>query len=625
MGQCVSREDPFRNGQMVVGALHPPQNPSLSDTSQDNNSRTELSDSVFPSEQEVSIDEARMVNFSQIHGTISNKKSSIRMSLRKSSIASLLPKVKRSSSKNKKVQDNQLSAAFNMSSVDFKIAMLDINSASEEELMTLSGITRHIAHEIIEHRNAIGAFKKVEDLALVSGVGAAKLQAIKPEICVSRKLPSIGASVTTMDASVCSFNVNSDSASVTSSPKPSERHRRRKRDPVNINTASIFQLMTVEGITQELAAHTVHYRDRKGPFKTVYDLRKVAGFNTRLISALGPYLTTEKTYTTNGHTAQNGHTLSHRRTASLPSGPLFSSRGSVPSTPVFKNPSPVFPSLSQFTRALDETRNSFDADTIDHQNGNELPCENALRVLSWNMDSLTMEKARNPGIIHVLAELLLRYHIRVAVIQGILDPLVIQTLCEDINKHEGIEHPYAFTSDGDVGYLHQGTLEICCSPLVGSNLPAVSLATVENNNATFALVTSSFTNLSADHASTLIPQYIKAILDCSLTERIICLADFSHLNHSPYVEQFQDLGYRPIIAKDGSTSFIQGKLDANDQMVCNILVNRFAQKALTGQLGTIREGLTHLLIPNGWSWNGPASIYCPIWIELKTEEVDGSS
>lgn len=69
----------------------------------------------------MSIDEARMVNFSQIHGTISNKKSSIRMSLRKSSIASLLPKVKRSSSKNKKVQDNQLSAAFNMSSVDFKV------------------------------------------------------------------------------------------------------------------------------------------------------------------------------------------------------------------------------------------------------------------------------------------------------------------------------------------------------------------------------------------------------------------------------------------------------------------------------------------------------------------------
>ena len=29
--------------------------------------------------------------------------------------------------------------------------MLDINAASEEELMTLSGINRPIAHEIIEH------------------------------------------------------------------------------------------------------------------------------------------------------------------------------------------------------------------------------------------------------------------------------------------------------------------------------------------------------------------------------------------------------------------------------------------------------------------------------------------
>ena len=60
--------------------------------------------------------------------------------------------------------------------------------------------------------------------------------------------------------------------------------------------------------------------------------------------------------------------------------------------------------------------------------GNELPCENALRVLSWNMDSLSVEKARNPGIVHVLVELLLRYHIRVAVIQGIQEPLALQTV-----------------------------------------------------------------------------------------------------------------------------------------------------------------------------------------------------
>ena len=70
-----------------------------------------------------------------------------------------------------------------------QIVMLDINQASEEELMTLTGITRSIAQQIVEHRNAIGAFKKVEDLALVSGVGAAKLSIIKPEICIGKRVP----------------------------------------------------------------------------------------------------------------------------------------------------------------------------------------------------------------------------------------------------------------------------------------------------------------------------------------------------------------------------------------------------------------------------------------------------
>ncbi len=40
----------------------------------------------------------------------------------------------------------------------------------------------------------------------------------------------------------------------------------------------------------------------------------------------------------------------------------------------------------------------------------------------------------------------------------------------------------------------------------------------------------------------------------------------------------------------------------------------------SGSFGVIRDGLTHILIPNGWSWNGPASLYCPIWVEFKEDE-----
>lgn len=47
--------------------------------------------------------------------------------------------------------------------------------------------------------------------------------------------------------------------------------------PVNVNTATIFELMSVPGLTQEMAASICHIREKKGPFKSVDALRKVKG------------------------------------------------------------------------------------------------------------------------------------------------------------------------------------------------------------------------------------------------------------------------------------------------------------------------------------------------------------
>jgi competence ComEA-like helix-hairpin-helix protein len=69
---------------------------------------------------------------------------------------------------------------------------MNINIATEEELMTLPGITRAVAQSIVEYRRAIGRFNKPEDLALVSGVGAEKLALIRPEICVRKRITEHG-------------------------------------------------------------------------------------------------------------------------------------------------------------------------------------------------------------------------------------------------------------------------------------------------------------------------------------------------------------------------------------------------------------------------------------------------
>lgn len=64
---------------------------------------------------------------------------------------------------------SNLSHTFSFSAINENVELINVNHASEEQLMTLSGITRQVAQAIVDHRQAIGRFKKVDDLALVSG------------------------------------------------------------------------------------------------------------------------------------------------------------------------------------------------------------------------------------------------------------------------------------------------------------------------------------------------------------------------------------------------------------------------------------------------------------------------
>ena len=65
--------------------------------------------------------------------------------------------------------------------------LVDLNKATEEELMTVNGISRLIARSIVEYRTAIGGFKQLQDLALVSGVGAAKMATLCQELTISEE------------------------------------------------------------------------------------------------------------------------------------------------------------------------------------------------------------------------------------------------------------------------------------------------------------------------------------------------------------------------------------------------------------------------------------------------------
>jgi competence protein ComEA len=61
-------------------------------------------------------------------------------------------------------------------------ATININSASVEELVSLTGIGPAKAQAIVEYRDANGQFRTKEDLLQVSGIGTATLEKIAGQI-----------------------------------------------------------------------------------------------------------------------------------------------------------------------------------------------------------------------------------------------------------------------------------------------------------------------------------------------------------------------------------------------------------------------------------------------------------
>ncbi len=60
---------------------------------------------------------------------------------------------------------------------------------------------------------------------------------------------------------------------------------------VNINTASVDELIAIDGIGEIKAQRIIDYRTTNGFFTSIYDLTNVDGFSEATIKKIKPYIT----------------------------------------------------------------------------------------------------------------------------------------------------------------------------------------------------------------------------------------------------------------------------------------------------------------------------------------------
>lgn len=64
------------------------------------------------------------------------------------------------------------------------VAAVNINTATKDELVALSGIGPAKAQAILDYRKANGPFKTVDDLRNVKGIGAKRMEKLRADITV---------------------------------------------------------------------------------------------------------------------------------------------------------------------------------------------------------------------------------------------------------------------------------------------------------------------------------------------------------------------------------------------------------------------------------------------------------
>lgn len=139
--------------------------------------------------------------------------------------------------------------------------MIDLRTASAEELICLPGIGVKRAADIISFREQ-SPFKSVNQLLLVKGIGIKTYRRLLPYL-------QVFGDTLAMQSSTAS--------------KSSKQTQQVSTGFVNLNSASLEELCSLKGIGAIKAEAIIRYRNENGAFTSVEDICKVKGIGIKTL------------------------------------------------------------------------------------------------------------------------------------------------------------------------------------------------------------------------------------------------------------------------------------------------------------------------------------------------------
>ena len=241
--------------------------------------------------------------------------------------------------------------------------LINLNEASEDELLLLSGITRQIARNILQYRQLNHGFKQINELLYINGINHDLFERIRSDIYIHS-----------------SINLSTN-----------------KQEVINLNLATYNQLCTIPNLTPILITRIIQRRERKGPFRFVEDLLKIKGIDYIVLASIRSYITVD-----------------------YPHLPTSISESSIPD-PSINNLYPTLNKNNNNTTSDTLSLASLLLETLPPELQTILllsppqppisVCDNNqqtyFRFASWNLQQLTNDKVQNPGVREVVCRIIL--------------------------------------------------------------------------------------------------------------------------------------------------------------------------------------------------------------------------